>query len=219
MNALRRRWRLLLGVAVSALFLTWALWGLDLDEFLHKVSEANYLWLLPAVAVYFMGVWARTWRWHYMLRPLKSVALYPLFKIVCIGYMGNNVFPARAGEVLRSFVLRREEGIRMSASLATVLVERLFDGLVMLLFVFVALPFVTLNQGLESFRGIIVGTTVLFVTALIVFLLLASRPALARRIYEPLLRRFLPEGLAERAIAVGDRFMTSLGVGNEHPCQ
>lgn len=195
-------------MAVSGVFLAFALRGLKFDEFFLRVREANYLWLLPSVGVYFLGVWARTWRWHYMLRPLKSVALYPLFRIVCIGYMGNNIFPARAGEVLRSYVLRREESIRMSASLATVLVERLFDGLVMLSFVFIALPFVNLNAALSEYRWLIGATTVLFLTALFVFLLLASRPALAQRIYIPLFRHLLPEGLAERAIAVGDRFMT-----------
>jgi uncharacterized protein (TIRG00374 family) len=64
-----------------------------------------------------------------------------LFPVVVIGYMGNNVYPARAGEVIRAYVLRRREGVSISASLATIIVERVFDGLVMLIFVFVGLPF------------------------------------------------------------------------------
>jgi uncharacterized protein (TIRG00374 family) len=63
-----------------------------------------------------------------------------MWPIVVIGYMGNNVYPFRAGEVIRAYILRRTEGVSMSASIATILVERIFDGLVMLLFVFVALP-------------------------------------------------------------------------------
>jgi len=62
-----------------------------------------------------------------------------MFPITCIGYMGNNIYPARAGEVLRAVVLKRREGVPISASLATIIVERIFDGVVMLAFVFVNL--------------------------------------------------------------------------------
>jgi len=48
----------------------------------------------PSVAVYFFGVWARTWRWHYMLRAIKPIPVARLFPVVCIGYMGNNIYPA-----------------------------------------------------------------------------------------------------------------------------
>ena len=130
-----------IGVAVSAVFLWWALRGLELSEVWHDLQSANYWWLLPGVAVYFVAVWARTWRWDYMLRPLKHIPLARLFPVVVIGYMGNNIYPFRAGEVLRSYVLRQREEVPMGASLATVIVERVFDGLVMLVFVFFALPF------------------------------------------------------------------------------
>jgi glycosyltransferase 2 family protein len=135
-----KRWQLWLGLLISALFLWLALRGLKLGDVWQDIRQANYWWLIPSVTAYFVGVWARTWRWDYMLRPLKHIPMARLFPVVVIGYMGNNVYPFRAGELLRSYVLRRREAIPMSASLATVVVERVFDGLVMLLFVFVALP-------------------------------------------------------------------------------
>ncbi|HRE29544.1 MAG TPA: lysylphosphatidylglycerol synthase transmembrane domain-containing protein, partial [Anaerolineales bacterium] len=87
------------------------------------------------IAVYFVGVWARAWRWHYLLKPIKAISTNTMFPIVTIGYMGNNILPARAGEVLRAFVLRKQQGVPVSASLATIVVERIFDGVVMLMFV------------------------------------------------------------------------------------
>jgi len=60
--------------------------------------------------------------------------------ITTIGYMGNNIYPARAGEVLRAVILKRRENVSISASLATIIVERIFDGVVMLSFVFLNLP-------------------------------------------------------------------------------
>jgi len=91
-----------LGVVISAFFLALALRGIDLEGFWTTVRHANYWWLIPGVTIYFGAVWARTWRWHYMLRHIKQIPMRRLFPVVVIGYMGNNVYPARAGEVLRS---------------------------------------------------------------------------------------------------------------------
>jgi glycosyltransferase 2 family protein len=134
-----KRWQFWLGIAISAIFLYIVLRDLDLSSFWSEVKQANYWWLIPGVGVYFLAVWARAWRWHYLLRPLKAIPTSKMFPIVAIGYMGNNVYPARAGEVLRAVVLKRKEGVAISASLATIIVERIFDGVVMLAFVFINL--------------------------------------------------------------------------------
>jgi hypothetical protein len=213
------RWRLLIGIAISAFFLYLALRGLNLSSFVSALQDATYWWLLPGVAIYFVGVWFRSWRWHYMLRHVKNVPTKELFPIVCIGYMGNNIYPARAGEVLRSYVLKQEHGVSMSTSLATVVIERLFDGLTMLLFVFASLPFVRVDSKLfQDWNRPVVVFTLLFLVALGVFLFLAARPSLARRIYEPAARLFLPERFRDRVINSADRFMhgfASLGQGRE----
>ncbi len=134
------RLRFALGLIISAVFLWIALQGQALADVWDTLTHANYIWIIPGILTYFLAVLARTWRWHYMLRSIKPVSLRTLFPIVTIGYMGNNIYPARAGEVLRSYVLKKRAAVPMSASLATVVIERLFDGVVMLLFVFVSLP-------------------------------------------------------------------------------
>ncbi len=205
---MRSRWRLLLGTLVSAVFVAWAVAGLNIPAFLQALRTAGYAWLLPGVAVYFLGVWARTWRWQYMLRHIRPLELRPLFRLVCIGYMGNNVFPARAGEVLRSYALKQEHGVSISSSLATVLIERLFDGLTMLLFVFVALPLVRFEtEALERFRASIAIFTLLFVGALLVFLAVAARPQLARRLVREIAQRFIPSRYRDRTLSLADRFL------------
>ena len=202
-----RSWKFWLGVAISIIFLYLALRGLDFAGFWATVRHANYWWLLPGVAVYFGAVWARTWRWHYMLRHIKPVSLARLFPVVVIGYMGNNVYPARAGEVLRSYILKRKEGVPVSASLATVVLERLFDGLVMLLFVFVTLPFAPLPSG---YAALVTLFSVLFFAALVVVLALAVRPARMSRVYAWLVERVLPTGLRPRVHGLFDRFVEGL---------
>lgn len=202
------RLRMFAGLAVSAVFVYLVVRDLEIEGFVDDLRHADYWWILPGIGVYFLAVAARTWRWQFMLRPFAHVGLRPLFRLVCIGYFGNNVYPARAGEVLRSYELRRDHGISMSSSLATVVIERTFDGLVMLLFVFGALPFVSFESAaLSEYHGFIIGFTVLFVGALLVFLAMASRPHAARAIYAPIVRRLVPERLAESTLDTADRFM------------
>ena len=203
-----KRWKFWLGAAVSALFIVIALRGLDLRQVWQDVKAANYWWIIPGVLAYFVGVWARTWRWHYLLRPIKPIPLKTMWPIVVIGYMGNNVYPFRAGEVIRAYVLKKKEGVSISASIATILVERIFDGLVMLLFVFVALPIV---PGLPDWlRQTIILASLAFFGALAVFLIMAARPDTSRRLYRWGINRFAPEMLQTKLLALADRFMEGL---------
>ncbi len=200
-----KRWQFWLGVLVSAVFLWWALKGLKLEDVWQNMRTANYWWLVPSVAVYFVGVWVRTWRWDYMLRPLKHIPVRRLFPVVVIGYMGNNIYPFRAGEVLRSYVLRRREDVPMSASLATVIVERVFDGLVMLVFVFAALPLAPIPS--EIIQSMVVWASIAFLGALIVFFVIAAVPERILRLTKWVSERFLPKRLHAPLLDVAEKFM------------
>ena len=203
-----KRWQLWLGVIISAVFLWLALRGLRLGEVAESLGEANYWWLVPSVATYFVAVWVRTWRWDYMLRPLKHIPVRRLFPVVVIGYMGNNIYPFRAGEVLRSYVLRRQEEVPMSASLATVIVERVFDGLVMLVFVFAALPLAPLPS--ESIRLLVIVASGVFFAAVVVFFGLAAAPERAMGLASWISERFVPGRFQQQLIHVTARFLAGL---------
>ncbi|MEM7111278.1 MAG: lysylphosphatidylglycerol synthase transmembrane domain-containing protein [Chloroflexota bacterium] len=203
-----KRWQLWLGLLVSAFFLWFALGGLKLDDVWQNIQTANYWWLIPSVGAYFIAVWARTWRWDYMLRPLKHIPVKRLFPVVVIGYMGNNVYPFRAGELLRSYVLYRREEIPISASLATVIVERVFDGLVMLVFVFIALPFTPIPS--ENIQSVVIIASLAFFGALIVFFALAAVPERALRLTEWFTSRLLPERFQTPILDFAQRFLAGL---------
>ena len=209
-----KRWQFWLGIAVSAVFLYLALRGLHLGEVWQTVKTARYLWLLPGIAVYFVGVWARAWRWHYLLRPLKKISTHTMFPIVTIGYMGNNVFVARAGEVLRAAILKDREGVPISASLATVVVERIFDAVVMLGFVFFnlgALENLTHNSGfIGNIQQLAIWGSVIFIGALVVFLLAAMFPLVTERIVIQIIGRVIPTRIREKTRGIALKFLTGL---------
>jgi uncharacterized protein (TIRG00374 family) len=203
-----KRWQFWLGVAISAFLMWWTLRNFRLADIWETVQHANYWWIIPGVVVYFGAVWARTWRWHYLLRPLKHIPLNKLFPIVTIGYMANNITPARAGELVRAYVLKRKENVSVSASLATIIVERIFDGIVMLIFVLVALPLApTLPDWL---RQVVILGSVAFFGALIVFLVLASAPKRFAAVYNWMVSRFVPTRLRPGVVGILDRFVEGL---------
>lgn len=209
-----KRWQFWLGIVISLVFLTLALRGLDLAHVWEVVQAANYWWLLPGIAVYFVGVWVRAWRWKTLLRPIKSISILDMFPIVTIGYMGNNIFPARAGELLRSVILRDREDISVSASLATIIVERIFDGMIMLTFVFLNLPELARVPGDNGFAAgvqqVATWVAVAFIAALTVFLLAAMFPHRTARVLDVLLERLMIARWRAGARSLLQRFLTGI---------
>jgi glycosyltransferase 2 family protein len=209
-----KKWQLWLGVLISILFMWLALRGLHLGDFWSAVSAANYWWIIPGVVVYFVGVWVRAWRWHYLLGPIKKIPTATMFPITTIGYMGNNIYPARAGEVLRAVILKRKEGVPVSASLATIIVERIFDGVVMLAFIFVNLSELAKLTSSSGFIGniqeVAIYGTAAFVGALIVFLLAAMFPVWTARIGDWFINHLLPERLREKISGIMNKFLEGL---------
>lgn len=206
---MKRYTYLLIGFAISALFIYFmVLPGLHFGDALETLRTANYWWIVPGVLVYFVGLWARAWRWHYTLRHLKPIPTARLYPLICIGYFGNNVYPLRAGEFIRSYVLKRKEDIPFTSSLTTVIIERAFDGLVMLLFVFLALPFAPLP---EQFYNLVVLLTVLFLLATALFIWMAMQPTRIEIVYTWVADRFLPGRVRLTTDNLYTRFMEGLG--------
>jgi uncharacterized protein (TIRG00374 family) len=211
-----RRWQFWFGVAISAFFLYWVLKDIEYSTLWQKTLEANYWLILPGVGAYFIGLWVRAWRWHYLLRPVKPISTRKMFPIVAMGYAGNNIFPARAGEVLRAVVLKNKEDVPISASLATIIVERVYDGVVMLAFIFVNLAELSrLTEEITLFRSfsiqdVAVWGSVLFFGVLVVFLLAAMFPRTTEKIIRWLVERLVPQRFRERTLQIAVRFLGGL---------
>jgi uncharacterized protein (TIRG00374 family) len=209
-----KKWQFWLGVLISILFVWLALRGLQLDEFWDVIKQADYIWLIPGIGVYFVAVWVRAWRWHYLLSPIKKIPTKTIFPVTVIGYMGNNIYPARAGEVLRALILKRKEGVAISASIATIIVERIFDGVVMLSFVFVNLPELAKLTGASGFVGNIqqvtlIGTGV-FLGALGIFLVAAMFPAITARVGTWVIKLITPKSVHTKIIDIMNKFLDGL---------
>jgi hypothetical protein len=172
----------------------------------QALASADYRFLLPAIALYFVGVYFRTLRWRTLLDPLKPLSTTTLFPVVVIGFMANNVLPARIGELVRAYVLNWRQDVPKSGTLATIAIERILDGLTLVLFIVVAALLIELNLQV---RTIAIVAAVLFAGLLLGLTLFSvSRPL--QRWTIGLLHRLLPDRFAHRIEAIVLSFIGGL---------
>ena len=115
------------GIAISVLFGWLAIRGLNFHEVRTAISDASPAWILAAVIVSVIGVTMRAERWRALFPRDSRPRFAPTFWASQVGLLANNVLPGRAGELVRGLALARESGLRRTAVLATVVVERVFD--------------------------------------------------------------------------------------------
>ncbi len=165
--------RLVIGTLISAFFFWLILRSIDIGEAIDSLKEVNWLWLAPAVAILLLSFVLRAFRWQVLLRPVAHVSFTSSFRAVMIGFMANSVLPARMGEFVRAFVLTRKENLKVESVFATIVVERLFDGYMLMIFLLAAFMFAPLSgTGGSLFRTGVIGALVIYSAALVAILFL-----------------------------------------------
>ena len=124
-------WQLLLAISLSALLLWWAFRDVNFAEALGYLRSVRLGWLLTAVIVATSLFPLRLFRWRLLLRKENGdpYPWTPLWHAIAMGFAANNLLPFRAGEVVRTVAASRLTGARLTTSLASVAVERVFDAL------------------------------------------------------------------------------------------
>jgi hypothetical protein len=140
-----KNWRLWLGLLVSAFFIWVALRQVkDWQAFFNSFRQVRLWVLVPTFVSYAVVMLTRAWRWDYIMKSQVKVKFSSSLIGLIIGYMANNILPLRAGELFRAVVVSRREKQGFSPIFASVVVERIFDSLAILVFlavVLLALPF------------------------------------------------------------------------------
>jgi len=120
-------------LAISLGLFSWVLWYAGLSELIKYLRAADYSLILLAIPIPLVGLMLRAIRWRLLLLPLGCPSIAVSFSSMMLGYLANNLLPMRAGEVVRAYGLGQRTSISKSAVLATIVVERLVDGVVMIL--------------------------------------------------------------------------------------
>jgi len=111
-----------------------ALWGIELEQVRQGFLRANYASLPILLGLLFFFFWLKAIRWRLLLQPLRDFRTKEVVPSLMIGFMGNNVLPAHLGELIRVFVLAREFSLAKAAVFSSVVLERLLDTAVVLIF-------------------------------------------------------------------------------------
>jgi len=192
--------------------------GINAREVVEHARRADPMLLLLAVALATATFPLRTIRWRLILRDVDGHRFpwLPLWHATAIGFMANNLLPARAGEVARAYAARRQLPVRFTTALASVGVERVFDGLVMLGLMAVAIaapsfPTHTAVSG-RSVSALATTAALLFGGVLVLALVVVHRPAPWLSLLGRIARRLFPARAAERLIHWADGIVAGLVV-------
>ncbi len=204
---------LLVAGGLLALFLR----NTDMRDVGAEMARARLDLVVLALAVTGLTYVLRALRWQYLLAPIGRVRLSVALKTTIIGFAATALLPARAGEFLRPYLLARKEGLSVTATFATVIVERLLDSItVVLLFTSYLLVFDTGVGAADAatFRQVKLGGAVaagFCLVLLVVLFFLAGHPGTLERLTLGL-ARVLPPRLSERAGRLVRMFAQGLGI-------
>lgn len=207
--------RTAVGIILSVLLLWWALRDVSAAEVLREMRAADPLLFSLAVLATLGGFWFRALRWGILLLPASGrVRFGPRFAATVIGFAANNLLPARVGEVARAYALTRLAGVRIGASFATLVVERLLDGIVLvgLLFASMAVagfPMASEAGDFDPRMAARVAAVAMGGVGVVLFaMVLAPRAALA--VIQAIATRLLPRRFREATISAFQSFLEGL---------
>lgn len=147
---MRRKLLLGFGFSLSVLFIYLTFRKIEFVKVWQELGQIHYGWMIAAVFIQFVGFWGMTLRSKLLLQPLHDYPVFRVFKSTFVSFTGNNIFPMRAGEVLRIDYLARHGHVPHSSILAVIFVERLLDMLFLMTLFFGIVPLFMTNKNIST---------------------------------------------------------------------
>lgn len=219
------KWKFWIGILVSVVCLYVVFRGIEWGKVLVAIRSANYVYLAIAAVLNLSTIWLRAERWKYLLAPIKKLTFSQLVPSTMIGFMANNILPARAGEFIRAYLIGSKEQIKKTAAFATIILERVCDMVTILVFLVAVLLLVKFPQAANSADSDSLSSlfspalmqkagmlSAIFVTGLVGFLvLLKELPQATTRVVQVCLKPF-PESLHHKVVDLLESFREGLQV-------
>lgn len=197
---------LAVGLLIGAVCVYLALRGVDFAEMARALTQAQYGYVLLAVCVMMTSHYLRAWRWQYLLAPVKTVNVASLFAALMIGYAANSFVPAHLGEVLRAYVIGKKHRMSTSATLASIVVERIVDVISLIALMGVVLFVHPFPDWVVQSGAVMLAGAAGLLAALVAFKRGEAKTArLLQRLFRP-----LPQTLSSRLIATIETFLSGV---------
>jgi hypothetical protein len=201
------------GVGISLFFLVLLFRKIDFRQLVVALRAVDYIFIALAVLFTFISYFLRAVRWKYLLISEKTIPLSSLYPATIIGYMANNLLPARLGEFVRAYYLARKEGLQTPAVFASLVIDRLFDGFTVLLILLITLFTLKMPLGMDD-AGLAIkaGGALMFLLycGVLLFLFLLKRKTLRTLSFVEFMLKPFPQSFSERLIPVLGSFIAGI---------
>lgn len=205
------------GIAVSVVFMGLLAAKIDVSKLAAAFAAVDYRYIAAAVGCTFLSYFMRAVRWRYLLIHEKTIPLTSLYPATIIGYMANNILPARLGEFVRTYVLARKEGLEFPTVFASLVIDRLFDGATVMLLLLYALFALRLPQGMAEAETMLkTGGLVSFAlyAAILLFLLLLKRHTAVTLSWTATILKPFPRSFSDRLIPLLGSFIGGISLSS-----
>ncbi len=179
--------KLLFGTAVSAIFLYLALQGVELKEVWSELENKRYGLILPVAGVFILTQVIRSIRWGVILSPIKKIDQKTLFPITSIGFMAIIVVPMRVGEIVRPYLINVKNSVPFGSGIATILIERSMDLLMLLGFLLFILSRISLPDWIARGGWALLAIIIFEFLFIILFMIFPER---IKKVISPITKRF-----------------------------
>ncbi len=203
-----KKLQVIIGCTISLILIYIIFRNIDFKQVGHTLISINYWILIPAILIQMSSYWVRSVRWSLMLRSIKAVKPRNLFPIICISYLANNTLPLRLGEFVRAYLIGRKEQVSKTAAFSTIILERIYDGLTLLLFLGVTaflFPFPDWVKNIGLITAALFLCALFFVLSIVIFKNYTIR-------FINFLTRFVKPVLAEKINAILEQFVSGLDI-------
>jgi len=198
------------GLAVSAFFMALLFRKINFSQLAVALGSVDARFIALAVLFTFFSYFLRAVRWRYLLISEKKIPLSSLYPATIIGYMANNLLPARLGEFVRAYVLAKREKLDTPLVFASLVIDRIFDGFTVLAMLLITLFTVHLPAGMEHAASALkaggVTMFLLYCGVLTFLLLLKLRTMRTLSLVQSVLKPF-PARIAESVIPLLGSFI------------
>ena len=201
---------------LTAGLLVWFLRHANLADVWQQVQRARMDLLGLAFVIVLSTYWARAVRWRYLLSPIGPTRFRTVFRATVIGFAALGLLPARAGDVLRPYLVSRQEGLSLSATFATIVIERVLDliAVLSLLAVYLAVAADVSSMSAALLRSVVVSASMAGLLAVLlaaVLWLIAAHPERIGGLVQTA-DRVLPHAVAKRLAKMAQSFSGGLAV-------
>jgi len=139
--------KVITGIVISLAGIYWAFKDFNFIDFKRSIQQIDFVYFLIATIFLWGSVWLRGLRWKWLFKESSSPSVSSLYRAELIGYFGNNVLPLRLGELLRAYIVGKENNFSKSFVFGTVVLERLMDMLALTFFGIILLFLYPFEEG------------------------------------------------------------------------